>query len=81
MPQSESQVREHRPSLNAKPYTASIDAALTLVPKGKWWCVTSSPICATVGDPDGTIPPDRYQVPAATPALAFCIAALRARAA
>lgn len=59
-------------------YTRYIDAAVTLVPKDKWWNVTSYPICATVGDADGTIPPDRYQVCASTPAIALCIAALRA---
>jgi hypothetical protein len=64
------------------PYTASLDAAVTLVPEGHEW-LRKNEICMTV-----------YRVPAdlkewarhidargATPALALCAAALRARAA
>ena len=61
-------------------YTTSIDAALTLVPEGCAWgctfaCGTSKPV-ASCG------PWDTYPVSirnAATPALALCIAALKAR--
>jgi hypothetical protein len=56
-------------------YTASIDAALTLVPDATAW--------AAGEDEDGTgcadIPRHRILVHAATPAIALCIAALRAR--
>lgn len=53
-------------------YTASIDAALTLVPKGRHATIsTKHPVAAAVINGD----PWCY----ATPALALCIAALRAR--
>lgn len=61
-------------------YTASIDAALTLVPEGcLWelnqWANGASAECATTKpyEPQG-------RRAAATPALALCAAALRARA-
>lgn len=67
-------------------YTASVDAALTLVPEGYIWAVTnmdpetglvtrSAAMLAPNADADGD------PCIAATPALAICAAALRARAA
>jgi len=52
------------------PYTTSLDAALTLVPEGCGWMVMSSAAKVGVWPSHG-----------ATPALALCAAALRARAA
>src|SRR5688572_1658024 len=65
----------------AKAYTASLDAAMTLMPEGWLWQVNlwangASAECASVKPYE---PCGRYQ--AATPALALCAAALRARAA
>lgn len=60
--------------------TASLDAALTLVPEGWDWCLsrgTGEPAVASMS------PADRVSGPCvtcATPALALCAAALRARA-
>jgi hypothetical protein len=51
-------------------YTASVDAAVTLVPEGCGWMVMGN--AAKV---------KRWPSRAATPALALCAAALRARAA
>ena len=65
-------------------YTASLDAAMTLVPEGSVWFVGNS------DDPSPAVwnacvmpeqaPADRW-TRAATPALALCAASLRARAA
>lgn len=63
-------------------YTASIDAALTLVPKGWYWGVDCRGIVHL--DPAGIFPivmdgsPCFAELQAATPALAICIAALYA---
>ncbi|MES2903989.1 MAG: hypothetical protein V4696_07375 [Pseudomonadota bacterium] len=57
-----------------KPYTASIDAAVSLVPAGHCWTLKDygTPKCvAQIGA--------LIQSSAATPALALCAAALRAR--
>jgi len=54
---------------NPPPYTASLDAAVTLVPEGCGWMVMSSAAKVGVWPSHG-----------ATPALALCAAALRARA-
>jgi hypothetical protein len=76
-----------------QPYTASLDAAMTLVPEGwqgdrlSWWagCEASCVLIEThlVGDEwvreAGWL--GRVEGEAATPALALCAAALRARAA
>ena len=55
-------------------YTASLDAALTLLPAGWFWCVNSNGIGWAM----------RYDFEvigkASTPALALCAAAIRARA-
>jgi hypothetical protein len=63
-------------------HTASLDAAMTLVPEGEQWNVASYPwaehthkAAAWVGNKRGPV------IGAATPALALCAAALRARAA
>lgn len=58
-----------------QPYTASIDAALTLVPEGWKWAVTSknSACCH-----EQHIAPLNWSY-AATPALALAAAALKAR--
>ena len=61
----------------APDFTRSLDAALTLVPEGWSWRVQSEmggvpfALVATLDE--------RFPVSAATPALALCIAALRAR--
>lgn len=52
-------------------YTASIDAAMTLVPEGAEWSLDSAGVYAVVNHKPGA---------AATPAIALCIAALKARA-
>ncbi len=63
-------------------YTASLDAAMTLVPQGQDWYVTS--IRPLTGRFAGAIykgsEPSMDYAEAATPALALCAAALRARA-
>ena len=59
-------------------YTTSLDAALTLVPEGMAWTILSGALhAACVGDASTGNPVTK----AATPALALCIAALKARAA
>lgn len=70
-------------------YTASIDAALTLVPEGWWWGVTKG--ADDIGLPVDQSPenfsagcwpePGSFQKRywAKTPAIALCIAALKAR--
>ena len=60
-------------------YTTSIDAALTLVPEGCAWgctsaCGTSKPV-ASCGPISGPV----HGTKGATPALALCIASLKAR--
>lgn len=64
--------------------TASLDAAMTLVPEGLHWIVSTThpdgeaPPCACVGLPGSD--EDSPLVRAATPALALTAASLRARA-
>ncbi len=63
-------------------FTASLDAALTLVPEGWQWVVSQQlgqPFAGCGGSPTGGWL--AWHVDAATPALALCAAALRARAA
>lgn len=68
----------------APAYTSSLDAALTLVPEGWCWRYDSSTFDAEVSDYSG-----RFLIEAdkechganKNPAIAICIAALRARAA
>lgn len=68
-------------------YTASIDVALTLVPEGWHWCAcgpsdTHLPIAYIVPDMGRTPWPKWVDdIEGATPAIALCIAALRARSA
>lgn len=66
-------------SLDAPHYTTSIDAALTLVPDGwNWHLITEfDGINAAVFPPGNAV--DYPDVTASTPALALCIAALKAR--
>jgi hypothetical protein len=64
-------------------YTASLDAAMTLIPAGLTWEVSTDYVPALAGIYSGTDDDDglpAYQGEAATPALALCAAALRARA-
>jgi hypothetical protein len=63
-------------------FTASLDAALKLVPDGWRWAVSTTnddPPCAFGHPPDKSFWIE--DTPAATPALALCAFALRARAA
>ena len=65
-----------------KPYTASLDAAMTLVPEGCFWSMPGlvQPLWdARINHHDGLICLPLSQ-PCATPALALCAAALRAQA-
>jgi hypothetical protein len=81
------------PCDQAPPYTHSIDAALTLVPN-QWWVTIDQYIVKAnadprkwrvwlkyLGDPESDHP-KLFEVfsPSYTPALALCIAALKARA-
>lgn len=60
-------------------FTSSIDAALTLVPEGKKWGVGSwSGNFANIGAEDNGKTETSCE-PAASPAIALCIAALRSR--
>jgi len=81
--------RSHYPADRVRIFTASLDAALTLVPEGWPWSLdaTQRPPYRECGRADifapggGLKPTDVMDVYAATPALAICAAALRARAA
>jgi hypothetical protein len=63
-------------------YTASLDAAMTLVPNGMGWSVNryASGTWARAGVYEDNGRDPGYYCDAATPALALCAAALRARA-
>jgi hypothetical protein len=72
---------------NHKP-TASIDGALTLLPPGQYWIVgygknsEAEPLGgAVIYPPQGSKLAPEAEAEAATPAIALCIAALKARAA
>ena len=71
-------------SLRIKPVTTSLDAAVTLVPEGaEWWEVYVEREWER-GPAKAEVTPYRrttFKAFAATPALALCAAALRARAA
>lgn len=63
-----------------EPYTTSLDAAITLVPKG-WGFLLD---CTVLDEPPRAVlcrpPSESVECPgSATPALALCIAALKAR--
>lgn len=73
-------------------YTASLDAALTLVPEGHRWLLDKRPYADLLDRPDGyrcqvykqgyPYRSDSSDIPTAwakSPAIALCIAALRAR--
>lgn len=65
----------------APSYTASIDAAMTLVPEGhKYWNLGGSPTRGFAGAGlYGAVIDDQFYGEAQTPALALCAAALLAR--
>jgi hypothetical protein len=67
------------------PFSASLDAAVTLVPEGWGWAVstTGAGLPCAYGHPPGNGLAVAWidDTPAATPALAMCAFALRARAA
>ena len=65
---------------NPPAYTASIDAALTLVPEGWLWRIMPSDFDGWLAEvwTDDTLDCE-FGVRAKTPALAICIAALRAK--
>ena len=75
-------------SQSARTYTASLDAAMTLVPEGATWSVTDPAnrdgSKSVFGYPSrahaSVAGSDREHHYAVTPALALCVAALRARA-
>ena len=75
--------RQERATYHGLTYTSSIDAALTLVPVGRDWHVQKNPSVsaawALVEMPDRTQWGTNMHK-AATPAIALCIAALKARA-
>ena len=64
-------------------YTTSIDAALTLVPKSTLWAVgqmEDGPFCRLVIlNKDGSYLDGAIESGGSTPALALCVAALKAR--
>ena len=64
----------------APAYTGSVDCALSLVPEGSWWDIGTMAdgltYGACVGGPNNLFDTDRQL--ARSPALALCIAALRA---
>jgi hypothetical protein len=72
--------------IGAPAYTASIDAAIALVPEGHTWSVgdwsaADKGVAATCWPPNDLCPVGFEGISrAATPALALCAAALRARA-
>jgi hypothetical protein len=67
------------PVCSLDPFTHSIDAALTLVPEGSRWLVgAGAPYSSPWANVRmGNIGP--FHIAAATPAIALCIAALKAR--
>lgn len=69
----------------APKFTASLDAAMTLLPEGSLWAFGSmedGPFARVLWpNADGTYTGNYLEVSAATPALALCAASLKARAA
>lgn len=61
-------------------YTTSIDAALTLVPEGVHWQLRTSEVPGWFTSCWGDFGVTWAQYSAASPAIALCIAALKARA-
>lgn len=66
-----------RGQTRTQPYTASIDAAMTLVPEGWSWSLFGPDNQACLVNPEN--PSQAATCDAATPAIALCIAALKAR--
>jgi len=64
---------------NIPHYTASIDAALTLVPEGWMWDVASSGCAWIMRDGDSVCDSQIVIGGIESPAIAICIAALKAR--
>jgi hypothetical protein len=60
---------------HARRYSDSLDAALTLVPEGATWLAAGHPTQRA----RASVPVSTPAIAGATPALAICIAALRAR--
>lgn len=62
-------------------YTTSIDAALTLVPEGKRWCMFGPKYSVSVGAPSAFVEGVEmdFEGQGATVTIALCIAALLAR--
>lgn len=63
-------------------YTASLDAAMSLVPEGCTWNLSVGRVAIVqVTDCTGgpTVAPPDFEAHAATPAIALCAAALKAR--
>ena len=61
-------------------YSTSLDAAMTLVPDGRTWCINSPPLWLENGlFRANVINVSGHQCDAATPALALCCAALRSK--
>ena len=69
----------HLGCINAPNYTASLDAAASLIPDGFDWILERVNDGMTIGARVGHNDPNRISF-AETPALALCAAALRARA-
>lgn len=71
----EDSVRHHKYSRKARPFTSSMDAALSLVPEGSTWDLTFDDyLIACVGSGHNT---GKHNT---APAIAICIAALKSRA-
>jgi hypothetical protein len=71
-------IGDHLPACGFMHYTASLDAALALVPAGFGWSIGSDGMVwvgAATGLQDGLTSEEE----AATPALALCLAAIRAQ--
>lgn len=62
-----------------KPYTASLDAAMSLVPEGYWHGYMTSDVGFTAHCFEQVVDSPYCTASAATPALALCAAALKAR--
>jgi hypothetical protein len=74
--------RDYYPSLNAKRYTETLDAAVTLVPEGWFWMLCQQPVSARVwteGNHAHSVPRGQTDIRPATPILALIVACLRAR--
>lgn len=69
-----------RGGLGYPAFTQSVDAAMSLVPEGWAWTLYSDASCEIGYEPErGGLMNPEFQSDAATPALALCAAALRAR--